>query len=128
HNNGIESFQSPGYVVMRLEMSGTRIIPLDGRDPLPAEIRHWMGEPRGRWEGNTLVVETANFTGLHDMTRVGVTGSPSELVPTSHRLRIVERITRVDDDTIEYELTLDDPVVLTRPFTLAYPMRRDDEY
>ena len=128
YNNGIEIFQSPGYVVMRLEMSGTRIIPLDGGDPLPAEIRHWMGEPRGRWEGNTLVVETANFTGLHDMTRVGVTGSPSELVPTSERLRIVERFTRVDDDTIDYEMTVDDPVVLTRPFTVAYPMRRDDDY
>ncbi len=128
YNNGIEIYQTPGYVVLRLEMSGTRIIPLDGREPLPPEIRHWMGEPRGRWEGNTLVVETTNFTGLHDMTRVGVTGSPSELVPTSDRLRTIERFTRVDDDTIEYELTVDDPVVLTRPFTVAYPMWRDDEY
>jgi len=57
-----------------------------------------------------------------------VTGSPSELVPTSDRLRTIERFTRVDDDTIEYELTVDDPVVLTRPFTVAYPMWRDDEY
>jgi hypothetical protein len=128
YNNGIEILQSPGYVVLRLEMSGTRIIPLDGRAPLPSEIRHWMGEPRGRWEGNTLVVETTNFTGLHDMTRVGVTGSPAELVPTSDQLRTVERFTRVDDDTIEYELTIDDPIVLTGPFTIAYPMWRDDDY
>ena len=128
YNNGIEIWQSPGYVALRLEMSGVRIVPLDGRPPLAPEIKHWMGEPRGHWEGNTLVVETTNFTGLHDMTRVGVTGSPTDLVPTSDRLRTVERFTRVDDGTIEYELTVDDPVVLARPFTVAYPMRRDDTY
>ena len=128
YNNGVVILQSPGYVVIVLEMSGARVIPIDERPLLAPEIRHWMGEPRGRWEGNTLVVETTNFTGMHDMTRVGVTGSPRELVPTSERLRTVERFTRTDDNTIEYELTVEDPVVLARPFTVAYPMWRDDDY
>lgn len=128
YNNGIVILQTPGYVVIQHEMSGVRIVPVDGRPPLPEAIRHWMGEPRGYWDGDTLVVETTNFTGLHDMTRVGVTGSPRELVPTSAQLRTTERFTRIDDDTIEYAMTVHDPVVLERPFTFAYPMWRDDSY
>jgi len=129
YNNGIQIVQAPNYVVIRLEMiHETRIVPVDGRAPLDPAIKQWMGESRGHWEGNTLVVETTNFNGLTGMTNPGIPGSPSGNTPTTTNMRIVERFTRVDDDTIEYSMTVEDPEVLTRPWTAAYPMRRDDGY
>ena len=126
YNSGIEILQAPGYVVIRLELiHETRIVPLDGRPRLSAGIRHWLGEPRGRWEGQTLVVETTNFNGRSPMMIVGPGGNP---IPTSESLRVVERFTRVDADTIDYELAVDDPVVLTRPWKAAFPWRRNPGY
>jgi hypothetical protein len=126
YNSGVEILQAPGYVVIRFELiHETRLIPLDGRPrPAPA-IRFWLGEPRGRWEGRTLVVETTHFTGRTPMLIVGPGGGG---IPTSEALRVVERFTRVDDDTIDYEMTVEDPVVLTRPWTAAFPLKRDPGY
>jgi hypothetical protein len=126
YNSGIEILQAPGYVVIRLELvHEARIIPLDGRPPLSPAIRQWMGEPRGRWEGNTLVVETTNFNGRTPMLIVGPGGNA---VPTSGSLRVVERLTRVADDTIDYEIAVEDPVVLTGPWKAAFPWKRTPDY
>jgi hypothetical protein len=126
YNSGLEILQAPGYVVIRFELiHETRVIPLDGRPRPGPAIRSWLGEPRGRWEGRTLVVDTTNFNGRTPMLIVGPGGGG---IPTSERLRVVERFTRVDDDTIEYEMTVDDPVVLTRAWKAAFPLKRDPGY
>jgi hypothetical protein len=129
YNNGIQVMQVPGYVVIRLEMiHETRIIPVDGRPPLPNEIRTWLGSSRGHWEGNTLVIETTNFNGKAHMTNFGNMGSPRRNYPTSESLRLVERLTRIDDDTIEYEITIDDPEMLTRSWTASFPWYQQADY
>jgi hypothetical protein len=84
-----------------------------------------MGESRGHWEGNTLVVETTNFNGETPMTIVGPRSKP---IPTSESMRIVERFTRVNDDTIDYEISVEDPTVLQAPWKAAYPWKRDRQY
>jgi len=129
YNNGIEIHQAPGYVVIRLEMiHEARIVPVDGRAPLDPAVKQWMGESRGHWEGDTLVVETTNFNGHGGMTNVGIPGSPRGNTPTSEKMKITERFNRTADDTIEYSMTVEDPEVLTRPWTAAYPMRLDPSY
>lgn len=132
YNNGIRIFQSPGYVVLLLEMAHeARIIPTGGLEPLEPEIRQWLGEPRGRWEGNTLVVETANFGhGLKSgLTSAGVPGSPGPLQPGTDNLKITERFTRTGPDTMEFEMTVEDPTVLsTGSFTVRYPMFLENDY
>jgi hypothetical protein len=126
YNSGIEILQAPGYVVIRLELvHETRIVPLDGRPALATEIVQWLGESRGRFEGDTLVVETGNFNGESPMLIVGPGGKP---LPTSRELRIVERFTRTAHDTIDYEIAVADPVVLTQPWKAAFPLNRDDDY
>jgi hypothetical protein len=126
YNSGIEIVQSPGYVVIRLELiHETRIIPVDGRPPLASEVRQWLGESRGHWEGETLVVETTNFNGESPMLIVGPGAKP---IPTSTSLRITERLTRVAADTIDYELAVEDPVSLTRPWKAAFPWKLDPQY
>jgi hypothetical protein len=126
YNSGIEIMQAPGYVVIRLELvHETRVVPVDGRGALAPEIVQWLGESRGRFEGDTLVVETSNFNGESPMLIVGPGGKP---LPTSRELRIVERFTRVAADTIDYEISVEDPVVLTAPWKAAFPLIRDDDY
>jgi hypothetical protein len=129
YNNGIEIHQAPGYVVVRLEMiHETRVIPVDGRAGLDPAIKQWMGESRGRFEGNTLVVETTNFNGVGGMTNVGTPGAPRGETPTTVNMKLTERFTRTDDDTIEYEMFVEDPEVLTQPWKARYPMQRDESY
>jgi hypothetical protein len=129
YNNGIQILQSPGYVVITLEMvHESRVIPTDARPPLDPAIKQWMGESRGRWEGNTLVVETTNFNGLTSMTNPGVPGSPRAPTPTTENTKITERITRTGDDSGIYSITVEDPEVLTRSWTAEYPMQRDESY
>jgi hypothetical protein len=129
YNNGIEIQQAPGYVIVRLEMiHEARIIPVDGRAPLDPEIKAWMGASRGHWEGNTLVVETANFNGQGGMTNIGIPGSPRGDTPTTTNLKITERFTRTGDDSMQYSMHVEDPEVLTQPWTARYPMERDDSY
>ena len=106
YNAGNEIVQAPGYVALRNEMiHETRIIPLDGRPRLSSRFRQYMGDSRGHWDGNTLVVDTTNLT---DLTGVGANG---RAIFHSAALHLIERFTRVDADTIQYEITIDDPDV-----------------
>ncbi len=126
YNSGIEIVQAPGYVVIRLELvHETRLVPLDSRPPLSGEIVQWLGDSRGRFEGDTLVIETRNFNGETPMLIVGPGGKP---IPTSRELRVVERLTRTAADIIDYEIAVEDPVVLTEPWKAAFPLQRDDAY
>jgi hypothetical protein len=107
----------------------TRIVPVDGRPPLPSVFKRWMGESRGRWEGNTLVIETTNFKTGPSATNIGVMGSPQgNRFPVSEQMKITERITRLNDDFLLYEIKTDDPVILTRPWTARYPLKLDNSY
>jgi hypothetical protein len=130
YNNGIEIFQSPGVVALNLEMvHETRIIPTDGRPALPSQVLHWMGESRGRWEGDTLVVETTNLQPGPSMTNIGTTGSPPwNDTPVSENSKIVERFTMTGPDSIEYEMTFEDPLLYTAPWTAKLDWVRDDAY
>lgn len=115
YNQNLQIFQTPDHVVLLTEMvHTTRIVPLDGRDRLSDDIRQWSGDSRGRWEGDTLIVETSNF---NDGRRWRNTTSD---------LRLVERFTRVDADTLEYEYTVTDPDTWTAPWTASIPLRRTD--
>ena len=129
YNNGIRIMQSPGYVVIVLEMAHeARIIPTNGRPALDPSIKQWLGESRGRWEDNTLVVETTNFNGKPAMTNAGVPGSPP-LNPSTETMRFSERFTRTSDDTIEYKMTVVDPGVLsTGSWSAEFPWKLDNKY
>jgi hypothetical protein len=128
YNNGIRIMQSPGYVLIVLEMAHeVRVIATNGKPALDKSIKEWLGESRGHWEGNTLVVETTNFNGKGDMTNAGVPGSPP-LNPVSQNMRITERFTRTDNDTIEYSMHVEDPEIVTKPWGIAYPMKLDNKY
>ena len=106
YNNGIKIVQSPGYVVIYVEMAHeARIIPTDAKMPaLDSNIKTWLGEPRGHWEGNTLVVESKNFNGLTGQTSAGVPGSPGPLQPETTNFKVTERFTRTAADTIQFEM------------------------
>jgi len=128
YNVGIRVMQSPGYVVMLLEMAHeARIIPTDGRPNLDPTIRQYLGESRGRWEGNTLVIETLNFNGKPAMTNSGVPGAPA-LNPASENMRIVERLTRTGPETVDYKMTIEDPTVLTRSWSVEFPWQLNPKY
>ena len=115
YNQNVQIFQTPDHLVLLTEMVHTvRVVPLDGRPALDDRVRQWSGESRGHWEGETLVVETGNF----DAKR-GWRGSTSEM-------RLVERFTRVDADTLEYEFTVTDPDTWVAPWTVNLPMRRNE--
>ena len=117
YGNSYLIVQSPGYVAISYEMvHETRIIPLDGRPQVGAAIRQYMGEPRGRWEGNTLVVETSRFK--NDPVYRG--SNPATLT-------LVERFTAMAPDKIEWSVTVDDPSSWTRPWTFAMPLTRNDD-
>ena len=129
YNNGIQILQSPGYVVINLEMvHEARIVPVDGRRPLPGAIKQWMGESRGHWEGSTLVVETTNFNGRVHMLITGIPGKPAGDWPSSPNMKVTERFTRVSAKQIDYEMTVEDPDVLTDKWTVSYPMFQDPDY
>ncbi|HYA16008.1 MAG TPA: hypothetical protein VEF06_01010 [Bryobacteraceae bacterium] len=111
YNNDYQIYQTKDYVVIEIEMiHDTRIIPLDGSPHLPSNVEQWLGDSRGHWEGDTLVVETTNFT---DKTRFR--GS-------DEKLRLVERFTRTAPDVLTYQFTLDDPSAFTKPWTAEVPM------
>jgi hypothetical protein len=129
YNNGIQIIQSPGYVVIRLEMiHEARIVPLDGASNLDPAVKQWMGASHGHWEGSTLVVETANFNGKVAMTIFGIPGAPRRDMPTSTGLKITERFTPASSERIDYQMTIEDPEVLTDKWTVSYPMFLDREY
>ena len=115
YNNNLQIVQAPQYVVLMTEMiHEARIVPTDGRPHAGAAIRSWTGDPRGRWDGDTLVVDSTNFTDRTTFRGSGV------------NLHLVERFTRLDADTLEYRFTVEDPTTWTRPWTVAYPMTRTD--
>ena len=118
YNHNYHILQTPGYVVLLVEMiHDARIIPVDGR-PHPGQgIRQWLGDSRGRWEGKTLVVETTNFNDRVNDRGLTVFGAGKDV-------RLIERFTRVDADTIDYQFTVDDATVFTRPWTAAIPMTK----
>jgi hypothetical protein len=128
YGNGTEILQSPGLVAIRYEMiHETRLVPIDPSDHprphLPAWIRTYLGDPRGHWDGPTLVVETTNFIG--DRLGIGENGAG---VKYSEDLRLVERFTRVSDDVIQYEATVEDPKTFKAPWTVAFPITQEPSY
>jgi hypothetical protein len=132
YNNGNQILQAPGYVVIRNEMiHEARVIPLEtkeaGRPHVGQSIHEYMGDSRGHWEGNTLVIETSNFTNKTSIGSNGV-GYNGEGGRHAQSLRLVERLTRVDADTLDYQVTVDDPQTWTKPWTLLIPLKRDDQY
>jgi hypothetical protein len=113
YNSNYQIVQGQGYVMILFEMGHeVRMIPLDGRAAVSPNIRQWMGHSRGRWEGETLVVETTNFNGKNPLR-----GS-------SENMRVIERFTRVSADTIDYRFTVEDESTWTRPWTAELPMKR----
>jgi hypothetical protein len=124
YSSAARIFQTPTDVVIYFEMiHETRIIPIDGRPRRPAAISSYMGDPRGHWEGSTLVVETTHFNG-----RTGSYGRNGDGNPTSQQLRLVERFTLTDGDTLQYEVRVEDPATFTAPWTVAFPLTRADDY
>ena len=115
YNNNYQIFQTPGYVVILMEMiHEARIVPMDGPPHLAEHVRQWNGDSRGRWEGDTLVIETTNFT-----AKTNFRGS-------TDRLHLVERLMRADTDTIDYQFKVTDPTTWTQPWTARIPLNRND--
>ena len=120
YNNNVLVLQAPGQVVLHTEMiHETRVIPLDGRSHLPHHMRQWLGDSRGRWEGDTLVVETTNFT-----DKASFTGLPYQRGGSSKNMHLIERFTRVAPGRLVYEFTVTDPDAWTQPWTAVVPMKR----
>jgi hypothetical protein len=121
YNNNFKIVQTPDHVTILIELNHeTRVIPLDGRPALPAEHQQWIGDSRGRWDGDTLLVETRNLK-FNEQSRFGVnylTGISDE------NLRVTERFTPSDADTIMYQATIEDPTIFTAPWTVEIPLRR----
>ena len=125
YNNGTLVLQPPGYVVIHSEMiHNVRIIPIDAGPHVDGDIRQWEGDPRGRWEGNTLVIESTNFKAVHNM-RGPTAGTRSR---QSEAQRVVERLTVVGPNSLRYTIRMEDPETYSGPWTAAFPYDRDDEY
>jgi hypothetical protein len=125
YGNGQQIVQGPGYVSIMQEMvHEARIIPLGGRQHSSSNVRTYMGDPRGRWDGDTLVVETTNF--LADKTSVSGNGWGSP--PSSDALKLIERYTRVGPNEMNYEVTVDDPKTYVRPFKIGFPLTQEPGY
>ncbi len=115
YDSDLQIAQGEGYVVVDLEtIHDARMVPTDGRPHLPASVHQLLGDPRGHWEGDTLVVETTNFT-----TRTSIQGAP-----TSEKLKVTERFTRLDADNVLYQFTVDDPGTWTKPWSGEYTMTK----
>src|SRR5215467_14313016 len=116
YNNNFQLIQAPGYVVIFNEqIHDARIVPMDGRPHLPQAVHQWMGDSRGHWEGETLVIDTTNLS-----DKANFRGS-------SENMHLVERFTRTDPDTLLYEFTVNDPQSFAKPWTGQIPMRRSQE-
>jgi len=123
YNQNVQIFQTPTHVVILHEMvHDARVVPLDGRAHLPEALRQWMGDSRGYWDGDTLVVETRNFTDKTASFNPSVATGAGD----GTTLHLTERFWRVSDDTLMYEFTVDDSVTFTQPFTAALPMKRGE--
>ena len=114
YNSNMQIFQSPGYVVIQAEMGDPRIIPTDGREHAAGDLQQYNGVSVGRWEGESLVVETTNF---HEATAWRNSGP---------NMKVTERLTRIDDDTVEYRFTVEDPETWAAAWSGVYPLARID--
>jgi hypothetical protein len=114
---GMDFIQTKDYIVFLHERTAWRIVPLDGRAHLPETIRLWQGDSVGHWDGDTLVIDTTNLNGKTWLNEAG------EII--SYAAHVVERLTPTGPDTVEYEATVTDPVVYSRPWTIRYPFRRE---
>jgi hypothetical protein len=124
YGNGTEIVQGPGYIVLLQEMvHEARVIPIDGSPHVGSNIKTYMGDSRGRWDGNTLVIETKNILG--NKTGMGGNGGGT---PFSEDARFTERLTRIDKDTIQYSMRVEDPRTYTAPFTFSFPIRQEPGY
>ena len=120
YNNNVHILQTPDTVAIVTEMiHDARIVPLDGRPPLPKSIEQWKGDSRGRWEGDTLVVETQNFPSSNSFIENRGTDFLRD-----ENLHLIERFRRLDADTLNYEFTMIDPTVWTRPWTATFTLTR----
>jgi hypothetical protein len=128
YNNAYQIVQSKGYVVIHYEMiHNARIIPTDGRPHQPSTLRTWDGDSVGHWEGNTLVVDIANYNGKGWIATNAAAGRIKG-IPQSEKLHVVERFTRTNDGNIAYRVTIEDPTYYTKPWTASIPLVRDDSY
>lgn len=128
YNNAYQIVQTAEYVVIAYEMiHDARIIPLDNRPPLPARMQFWMGDSRGHWEGDTLVIETRNFNNQGWITTSAASGRIKG-IPHTDKLHVTERLKRVSRDEISYSATIDDPDIYTRPWTVAFPLTSEPDY
>jgi hypothetical protein len=124
YNNNYQIVQGPGYVAIMAEMNhDVRLIPIDGRPHLRSGMAQWKGNSRGRWEGDTLIVDTTDFR-FNDQSRFGV-GYLSGL--TDQNLHVTERLRRTDANTILYQATVDDPTIYTKPWTVEISMSKRDD-
>ena len=126
YNQNLQIFQTRDHVVLYTEMvNDARIIPLDGRRHLTRTIRQWKGDSRGRWEGDTLVIETVNFT-HHGTGTLDLDDPPGNrgqgIGFGDENMHLIERLTRVDADTVLYEFTITDPTMWTKPWTVQIPI------
>ncbi len=127
--------QAPGYVVIRvttLNHNSIYVVPLDGRPHISSPIRQWLGDARGHWEGDTLVVESTNILGTQDggdviPTHGGLSAHVHYYPGSGERLRYIERYTRVSDERIEYQYTVDDPMTYVTPYTILRPLGKEDD-
>jgi len=130
YNNNLRIIQSPRHVVIFTEMiHDARVIPIDGSTHLPAEMTKWTGDSRGHWDGDTLVVETTNFTGKTPTFQMPidlVDPSMNGVVGTGENFTLIERFTRTSDSLIIYEYTVTDLSTFTQPFTVAIPLKASD--
>jgi hypothetical protein len=116
YNSYYQIVQTPGYVAIIHELGHeVRVIPLDGRPHVGSHLRQWLGDSRGRWDGETLVIETSNFS------------SKSNFMGSNEKLSLVERFTRLSPTTIKYEFTVNDPTTWTRPWTAMISLKHTDD-
>jgi hypothetical protein len=128
YGSGYQILQGPGYVAIVYEMiHEARIIPIDGGPHVGSAIRLWNGDSRGHWEGNTLVVDITNYNDKGSVA-TNVATQRVRAIPQSEQLHVVERFTRVDENTINYEVVVNDPKVFTAPWKLAMPLQREPDY
>jgi hypothetical protein len=125
YNNNTQIVQTPDSVALYHEMiHEVRIIPLDGRPHIPDRIRQWVGDGRGRWDGDTLVIETTNLEPRVSALQPWADYTSRE--GSGEKMRLTERIRRIDANTISYEITVQDPLMYTQPWTVAMPWVKND--
>ena len=140
YNNAVRILQSPGHIVIVLEMLGTRIIPIGDTPPFPATVEQWLGHSRAHWEGKTLVMETTNIKSGDSVSQdnekrlaspvlvTAIGGAPFNTTPMNREAKTIERLTMTGPGTMVHELTYSDPQTYTAPWTTRMEWIADDDY